>query len=249
MTGSSLDRAVAVHVSDHALMHLLLAGMESYKVRTWNKTVTTERGPVETGGVLLGYTTHRESMDHVVVEHVSTDTYADRKYQYVTLNSDVTEIKRQVLEDRWPHLSLIGDFHTHPYKDGYMETVGAGGWNASKGDYESYIDRDEESPWRGCCAALILTITELKRYHENTHRDSGVPQHHIVHWQQHDYRFWLSAYAIDKVDDELVVSPNPNAGERRRPHVYIDVPTINGTNAWFGWKESRRLFDMGRTAP
>ena len=235
MTGSPFDRDVAVHVSDQALMHLLMAGMESYKVRQWNNVATTERGPVETGGVLLGYKTHKDSIDHIMVEHASTDTYAERSYQSVTLNDRVTEAKRQVLEGRWPHLSLIGDFHTHPYKNGYVEALGASGWEASRGDYESYIEKDEDSPWRGSCAALILTITDLKRYREESYHDPKVTRDHIVHWQQKEYRFWLSAFAIDKVDGTLVVSPRPKSDPRTRPHVFIDVPTITGTTAWFDW--------------
>ena len=169
-----------------------------------------------------------------MVEHASTDTYAERSYQSVTLNDEVTAAKRQVLEDRWPHLSLIGDFHTHPYKGGYVETLDASGWESSKGDYESYIERDEDSAWRGSCAALILTITKLNRYREGSHQDSKRVKDHIVRWQLRDYRFWLSAFAIDRVDGELVVSPRPESSTKR-PRVYIDVPTINGTTAWFNW--------------
>ena len=46
---------LCVHVTDSALMHPLMAGMESFKVRRWGEKETTNRGPVETTGFLWGY--------------------------------------------------------------------------------------------------------------------------------------------------------------------------------------------------
>ena len=153
-----LDRDITIHVADSALIHLMLAGMESYKVRHWGKNVTAKRGPAETAGLLFGYTTRKDSMDHVMVEHVSTDTFAKGTYQDVGFNQDVTNAKRDVIEERWPYLSLVGDFHTHPYKT-FTDAQKVRGWEASTGDRKWW----GRKPLGRCAGhiALILTITRL----------------------------------------------------------------------------------------
>ena len=77
---TSFDRDLTIHVADSALLHLMLAGMESYKVRHWGTAVTANKGPAETAGLLFGHATRKGNMDHVMVEHVSTDTFAKGTY-------------------------------------------------------------------------------------------------------------------------------------------------------------------------
>ena len=230
-----IDRGVAIHVSDSSLLHLLFAGMESYKVRRWGKTSTSKKGPAETSGLLWGYVVSREDMDHVMVEQVSTDKHAKGTYFDSELNDDATEIKRQIVEERWPHLTMIGDFHTHPYKS-YTEAKECGGWHASEGDIEWYEAKTRED-WPGRIS-LILTIAELVRYNPESYVEPSNVADHIIHWQQLErFRFWLAAYAVDESDGNcLVVSPKEDSDDPSRPHVYIDVPTINGTNAWFSYR-------------
>ncbi|MCY3841320.1 MAG: hypothetical protein OXH09_22180 [Gammaproteobacteria bacterium] len=132
MVDDERAKDVTIHVSDSALMHLLLAGMESYDVRLYGgKPIKRgKKKPVETAGLLWGYTVQRDDMDHVMVEHVSTDTYATRSYWDVELNDTVIDTKRQIIRDRWPHLLMIGDFHTHPYET-YKDAKEVKGWEAS----------------------------------------------------------------------------------------------------------------------
>ncbi len=229
------DKELTIHVSDSSLMHLLLAGMESYKVRHWGTSVTANRGPAETAGLLWGYTVHRDNMDHVIVEHVSTDTFAKGTSSEVGLSEEVMCVKRSVIEERWPYLSLIGDFHTHPYKN-YTEVEEAKGWEASQGDrdwYEKYRTPDD---WPGRIA-LILAIGELARYHERSHWEPEIIEDNTLRWQQLErFRFWLSAYAVDECEgNRFVVSPNARSDGPQRPHVYVDVPNVSGTNAWFSY--------------
>lgn len=234
-------RDVAIHVSDSALLQLLMAGMESYKVRQWGDSVTTARGPAETTGLLWGYTATRDGMDHVVVEQVATDKFAKGTFWGVEAPHDeVTAAKQEVVADRWPHLSMLGDFHTHPYKSfqdaksaGPTSAGKLGGWHASAGDVEAQESRCP-ADWPGR-VFLILTIARLQRVHAGKQEGSEVEDEHIIRWQQlKEYRFWLAAYSLDQRGDRFVVSPKAKV-DRQRPHVYIDVPTINGTNAWFAW--------------
>ncbi len=225
-------RPLTIHVSDAALLHLLLAGMESYHVRHWGKHTTTKGGPAETAGLLWGYAVSRPDGDHVLVEHVSTDTFAKGNYREVGLNAEVTRVKQMVVAKRWPHLSMVGDFHTHPYKS-YTETQAATGWQFSEGDRESYEERQDS--WPGC-VALVLTLTEIQEFDENHQVWPEAIESHILRWQMDRFWFWLAGYAIDDASEStLLVSPRAKGVGRGRPAVYIDVPTINGTHAWFSY--------------
>lgn len=248
MAGTRKD--ITIRVSDAALLQLLMAGMESYRVRRWGRHATSGRGPAETAGLLWGYTAFRDGMDHVVVEHVSTDKFAEGTYLGSDApNDDVTTVKQEVVADRWPHLSMLGDFHTHPYKGGLREVANAGptsagklgGWHASPADVAHQESLDPDG-WLGRIF-LILTIARLDKYDPDTHMEPRLVAKHILHWQQLGrYRFWLSAYSLDECANgagkKLVVSPKAKSDDPQRRHVYVDVPTINGTNAWYAYAES-----------
>ena len=231
---TSFDRSLTVHVADSALLHLMLAGMESHKVRHWGATVTANRGPAETAGLLFGHATTKGDMDHVMVEHVSTDTFAKGTYWSVDLNRDVTQAKCEVIEERWPYMSLVGDFHTHPYKT-CTDATGARGWKASADDRQWWSGEHQRAMCRPY-VALILTIARLTRRPNGGRFTPKTIGSNTIHWHQLDrYRFWLTAYAIDHDGDRLTVSPESATEHPTRPHVYIDVPTVNGTNAWFSY--------------
>ena len=122
------DRDITIHVSDSSLMHLLLAGLEAYKMRVRRGSEANRKLPLETGGLLWGFIKDGVGgMDHISVEHVSVDTAAKKETDSVSLSKHSTLVKRRIIEDRWPNLSLIGDFHTHPYKS-LAEVRGIKGW-------------------------------------------------------------------------------------------------------------------------
>lgn len=94
--------------------------------------------------------------------------------------------------------------------------------------------RDPEK-WAGR-VFLILTIARLAKLHPDKHVEPQLEENHIICWQQlKRYRFWLSAYSLDEYDGRFVVSPKANSDDPARRNVYIDVPTVNGTNAWYAW--------------
>lgn len=222
------DRPIAIHVTDSSLMDLVVAGVESYHVRHWGKGV--REGAAETAGLLWGYIVSKADMDHVVVDYVSTDTFAKGTADEVGLNPLVTAVKQRVIALRWPHLTMVGDFHTHPYKN-VGEVTKNKGWEFSDGDRRWYEEPEEphSPPWPGRIA-LVLAIAECGR---SSAKDPEVVSDNAIAWQLDKYRFWLSGYSIDRCGTKFLVSPTPEKG--RRPTVYIDAPTVNGTNPWFEW--------------
>ena len=240
------ERDMTIHVSDNALMHLVLAGIESFHVRPWGKTVSENRGAVETAGLLLGYFRSKNTIDHVFVSDVSTDTYAYRDKNSVLINETVTAEKLKVIESRWPYMSLVGDFHTHPYSD-VAETASVARnqqyWRFSEWDYKCYEeaptdDQFHPSKWKGRIS-LVLTIASNKRKHIDVQGELIPSHNNAITWLFEDYRLFLAGYAIDistKSESEhvFVVSPpqNTKKNQNQRPNIYLDVPSVLGTDLW-----------------
>lgn len=236
-----MARDLTIHVGDSALLHLTFAAMESFKIRNWGKTTTSNRGPIETAGVLWGYHVARDEEDHVKIEHASTDKFAKGyKSESEWPLQEVTEAKQAIVAARWPYLSLIGDFHTHPYES-YNDVQECKGWEFSDGDREAYEKENYlAGPYQ--CVALVLTVAKLQRYDKSTKLVGAEIANNAVQWQLDRYRYWLAGYAIDKVSlggdqgVKLEVSPTETGGSReQRGNVYIDVPTVNGITAWFDY--------------
>lgn len=224
-----------VHVSDSAIMHLMLAGMESFHVRLKGKHVleNPDLPPVETAGLLIGYSCHRNKEDHFVIEHATTDKFAKGFSSRIgPLIDTVTEEKRKVIQRQWPHLQIIGDFHTHPYTS-YSQAERHRGWEFSSYDIKFHEELNPED-WEGRCA-LVLTIAELKRVQEDSRRSNERWAENVIHWQLGDYRFWLSVIVLDGIRDadsnRFVVSPKQGINkDHMRPKVYLNVPTIRGVD-------------------
>ena len=236
-----------IHVTDSALMHLLMAGMESYKVRLWDGRETTNRGPVEVAGLLWGYVPESsEGYDHLVVQHATTDIVGARAKNWSSFSLPSALAKQSVVSARWPHLSMIGDFHTHPYEK-YTDAERTGGWEASEGDrvwYEEHFAENVRNTnlQRRFKVSLVLTIAKLQRVREDTRAAPEVLGHgNVLRWQLGDFRYWLTAYSLDRTSDDddspLVLSPReagwPKVEHAGRDDVYLDVPTIYGTERYF----------------
>ena len=231
-----------IHVTDSALLHLLMAGMESFKVRRWGRNETTNRGPVEVAGSLWGYVPEAtEDYDHFVIQHATTDIVAERSKGKVGFSPAGALAKQHVVSARWPHLALIGDFHTHPYK-----SYGEATWGASEEDrawYEQnfYDNVTEASLHTRFRVSLILSIAELQRISDKSRIQPKLTREHVLHWQLGNFRFWLAAYSVDRPTDNdcppLHLSPReegwPNVQHAGRDKVYLDVPTIYGTERYF----------------
>lgn len=236
---------LSISVSDTAFMHLLLTGMEAYKLRSWGKSIRKDF--TETCGALWGYVrndvrSEDGNYDHVRIEHVSVDLHAERAKDEVTYNEESIMNKKRIVEVRWPHLCLIGDFHTHPYEK-CSEVERDHGWEFSKDDRQSWEGPFCDSPWSDCRASLVLTIAKLERVHEKSRVEAHMMLDNVLHWQMDNYRFWLSAYALDKEnigDDsyQFTVTPRHESwpeptSENHRGRVYLDVPTVTGSSRCF----------------
>lgn len=70
---------------------------------------------------------------------------------------------KALIEQYWPHLELVGTFHSHPYET--LEDVNeTKGWRASEGDRAHWPSVHSELVTnQPLMAHLVFTVTELKK--------------------------------------------------------------------------------------
>ncbi len=180
--------AVNVRVSDQALESMVLAACEAYEFGNNNNFKS-----VETIGHVWGYRKGGDEgrmPDHIYVERLSPCVSAKGTAHSVEFATGVIDLKDSIVGHWSPHLSLLGDFHTHPYES-REELVKSKGWNFSKVDKTSFLE--DKKLWQRAGNApisLVMAIAPLERVH-GTWGESGAQ----FRWRFDvgEYRFYLSA--------------------------------------------------------
>ena len=232
-----------VNVSESALMHLCLIGLESYCI---------PRTPKETYGLLWGsIAAKRNDSIHYQVEHVSTDVEAERTAGWVSYNQRSLQLKKEIIEECWPSLSFVGDFHTHPCSDREeaIKYYRLSEWD--RADVEEYNRRF----WFNVeiKLSLVMAIYPLGNVGwQEPGRVNG--KFHTAKWTLRNYgrgdyyRLFLSAYVIRPVEDgrrhSLIVNPRENDWndtwieereiEEPEHEVYLNVPSVMGNPNFTG---------------
>ena len=103
--------AVEVTISEHALQSRVLAACEAYAFGKDGK-----REPVETYAHLWGYRRQGKDTEHLHVDRISVCVSAETGNDGVEVFTDVIALQDDILKHWSPHVSLLGDFHTHPYE-------------------------------------------------------------------------------------------------------------------------------------
>lgn len=228
-----------VEISDSALMHLCVAGIESYRL---------PKKPKETYGLLWGSITPKgEGEIYYQVSHVFTDIAAKQGTNSVAPNVKGIDLKRKIIGKCWPTQTFLGDFHTHPYKNS-SEAERGKGYIASDGDRKD-VEGNNRKLWLDVDLKinLVLTVAEVdgrgsakgKRLKNN---------YHIVRWTmriaKNDYcRFWLAAYVVDRIErrrkkTRLFLNPREERWlddwkdkiDLPEHQVWLDIPSILGNS-------------------
>ena len=228
-----------VEISDSALMHLCVAGIESYRL---------PKKPRETYGLLWGSKSRRRKGEiYYQVAHVFTDIEAKRRTGSVAYSEEGINLKRETIGKCWPTQTFLGDFHTHPYKSS-NEARRVKGYMASDEDRED-IEQNNRNLWLAVKPriSLVLTIAELDR------RGSAKPKRfknneHIVRWAirwttDNYYQFWLAAYVVDKIArpykrTRLFLNPREKDWDDDwkdkfdfpEHRVWLDIPSVLGNS-------------------
>ena len=132
---SSTER-VHVHLESRALEDILLAAAEAYRVSPGKGYKYTEIFGLCFGSVRRRV--HPKAQVDVIVNvsRVATQLRAKGNASSVTPNHKSLLAQVEVGETFFPHLELVGDYHTHPYRS-FSELAEAPGWQYSEADEES----------------------------------------------------------------------------------------------------------------
>ena len=153
-----------------------------------------EREPVETYAHLWGYRRCQQGSEteHLYVDRISICVSAQVANDQAEVFADVIALQDDIVKHSSPHLSLLGDFHTHPYYS-LGELKECRGWNFSETDTASFLGDD--NLWAradGSPICLVMAITELQRV-----REGWAEAETLCRWRFDigQYRFVISAAA------------------------------------------------------
>lgn len=222
--------SIHVTIEDHVVPQLMTSALEAYEIRHPNGRKKEDR--LETFGLLWGYVIPaRESSRPRIVATVATvETSALRKEGSVEPDFDSLEMKMEFVKKYWPHLEVVGTFHSHPYNS-VQEVKDVKGWRASPDDEEFWPDLHQtlfpETPY---LVHLIVTVTALSKsgwaFPKEIENNSG------FELSMGPRKVWMTSYATE------ICFEDEEAGHEevvRMMDFYpeLDVPSLT-TRVWNG---------------
>ena len=202
-----------IRLSEHALITLILNGLEAYCVQHENKTPQ-----LETCGALFGYQIPlRGNRILYQIEMANVDTSAKRNKRSVTPNTNAMRLKAEIMETYWPNLQYLGDYHTHVYKsldDVYSVELEEGD---RRGDDKGYYISNGDRRWLEANAALclnygyrvglVVTIAGMKR-NGNIGAKPANTRSQAVEFNLGKRKVWISAYYAYEEGGNIKYSSN-----------------------------------------
>lgn len=177
-----------VTLSERFVESVTLAALEAYVLGDGQPRRRRERA-VETFGYVWGHAKRQDDGAVIHLDRMSLSISSLREPDAVTPNRHAAELKCNLME-RWsPHLSLVGDFHTHPYRD-LTETKENRGWEFSDADVSSFEEDDflwekaDDLP-----VAVVVAVCRLGRVPE-TYGSTAVGDA-VESFDVGEFRFWV----------------------------------------------------------
>ena len=195
-----------VRISPTLLETMTLAAIEAYCYGNRRKQKNTA---VETLGYVWGYRKKEGGVTIFYLDRTSVSISAEREYHSVTPNLDAAMLKNEVMM-RWsPHLTMLGDFHSHPYSN-LTEVAAEAGYNFSPEDMRELKLNDfiwEQSGDNP--VILVIAVCRLGRVRDSVQDNF---RNNIARFAIGDFQFWLNA-AVGYVDgeDKRCVTGNTNS--------------------------------------
>lgn len=216
-----------IRMTDDALESLALAGIEAYCLGGGNCSGSEQS---ETFGYVWGYRKHTDNLTTIYVSKVSVSVSACRSDSFVIPNPQALLLKDNFIA-RWsPHLSFLGEFHSHPFDDlkSVRETCG---FEFTEQDIDSFVcddhlwNRSDRNP-----IMLVITICRLSQVRETW---CSQPRANVFSFAVGEFRFWLNAVIGSIGDDD-----NRMHSRNRRSSVTFDLDS-----RFFNAPQSR-IFDL-----
>lgn len=215
-----------VKVSEAAAIELIMSGLAAYEGRR-----RAGKTYVETCGQLWGLTKPLPGRRRLFyVEHATTGALSKRHPDWVIPHAGEVSVKRAVMERLRPELTLLGEFHTHPY-DSLDEVKRNEGWEYSRGEVSDQTAWTAEGGGRdlyweatsGHPLFLVLTVCELKRVRPHQQRRF---YNNILEFGVGNFRFWLHGVVGREVKGQRRLSRNTNSSVLMEP---LPLPLITSS--------------------
>lgn len=220
--------SVRIMIEDHVVPQLLTSAIEAYEMGHQAHEKGKAKVGVETYGLLWGYVLpeRHELPARVVATMATVETSALRHEDWVKPNLESLKMKRDFFQKYWPHLELVGTFHSHPY-DNLSEVNDLKGWRASDEDEGHWPWIHEQlSPELPYMAHLIVTVTALER------KGWALPQpieSETGFVLSSDYRkFWIKGYASQcpTIIEELDLEEWEQEPYSLETDIHLDIPSL-----------------------
>lgn len=202
-------------ISHDLLETMTLGAVESYELGDGSN-----ENAVEIIGYIWGYYKKGGNSIYYNLDKGFLSISSKRGKNSVAPKKQAAKYKNTILGQWTPYISLVGDFHTHPYQN-LKEVKNNKGFKFSKQDLEAF--RNDDYVWTesgGYPAWIVLTICKLQRvweriFVENVSRSSAVT------FDIGEFRIWINAcFGYLNDNKKRIISDN----------IYIDFTKFNFYN-------------------
>lgn len=221
-----------ITIEDHVVPQLLTSALEAYEIRDQNHRKKLDK--LETFGLLWGYVIpERKNRNPRIIATVATvETSALRKNDSVTPELESLKMKMEFVHRYWPHLEVVGTFHSHPYTS-LEEVKGCKGWQASADggdlDFWPYIHK-ELFPKTPYLAHLIVTVTKLTKKGWALPRQ--IQDESGFELSMGRRKLWITSYGteiknqITKIEEDSIIQEEHPKYEMMEYFPAIDIPSL-----------------------
>jgi hypothetical protein len=184
----------SVRISPQLLESMTLAAVEAY---CYGKRHKGKWNPVETLGYVWGFKKQEEERTVFYLDRTSLSISSSRDSGSVLPNQEAAILKNEVVM-RWsPHLTMLGDFHSHAYRT-LTQVQKIVGFEFSKDDFESFLGDDMMWKLSGNTPVMLaITVCRLGRVGESI---GDRLRNNIYRYAVGEFQFWINV-AVGYVDE------------------------------------------------
>lgn len=184
-----------VRIAPEMLESMTLAAVEAYCFsRKGRRTAlggnTKRYTHEETLGYMWGVKRKTENTTIISVERMSISVTAKRMPNSVIPNEDAGRLMNEIVKSSSPHLTFLGDFHSHPYVT-YEDVRINKGYEFSKYDYEYLLADDfawRETDNQPLMIGIAVCRTERVRTSVLEYMRPNIASYAIG-----EFKFWINA--------------------------------------------------------
>jgi hypothetical protein len=201
---------------------MTLSTMEAYCIGDLEER---RKNGVETYGYVWG--TKNRSRDGLTIFHLSKlsiSITAKRSYMAVFPNPKAGILKNNVLQRMAPHLTLLADFHSHPWatQKSMKRDVG---FDFSPQDFISFLQDDLF--WETSDNNPVMLVQTVVRLSRKGRKGSGWRRPNVFHFDIDDHRFWINA-VVGFLDEH---GNRQHTGNRTRSVIIEPLAFTNSTGS------------------